>query len=119
MKIEISKFLKNHLVGVFIFGVLTSITASYIFELFPFKPSLNTKVEGYFYIDAFDEYEIKYGLEFKSPPKLQFYETLNNHLYYGGAIKLIEQKNDGFKYKIANGFTSGQQIRWVAIGKEN
>lgn len=103
----------------FIFGVLTSITASYIFELFPFKPSLNTKVEGYFYIDAFDEYEIKYGLEFKSPPKLQFYETLNNHLYYGGAIKLIEQKNDGFKYKIANGFTSGQQIRWVAIGKEN
>lgn len=119
MKLEFSKFIKDHLLGVFLFGILTSITAAYIFELLPFKPSLNTEVEGYFIINTFDEFEVKYGLVFKSPPKLQFYETLNNNLFYGDAIKVIEQSNDGFKYKIINGFTSVQEIRWVATGKEN
>ncbi len=117
---RLSQFFKKHLVGVFIVGVLASLTSAYIFDFIP-KTLTNSQktIEGVIVLNNFEVYEVKYGLEFKTPPQLQFYQMLNGRnggIFQGESIKLLEQLNDGFKYEVVNGITSGENIRWVAKG---
>jgi hypothetical protein len=114
---KVAFFFKNHLLGIFIFGVLTSISAALIYEYVPDGTFGNEDViNGTIVLTDFDEYEVKYGVIFKSPPKLEFYEHNSEIIYQWGSIKVIQQDVDGFKYRVINGFSSNQKVKWLATG---
>jgi len=113
--IKVSKFLKDHILGVFLISVMAGLLSTWLFQAFPFSSNEKEVVKGEIVLTHFGEHTEKYGVRFDSPPKLQFLNEYGS-TYSGGAIDVLEHGNDGFVYKLARGFFVGEKLTWVATG---
>ena len=118
---RVSIFLKNHLIGICLTSILCGVAATF---LHTWLTADDTKVErgiysrdGLISLTEFGEFQVNYGVEFKSPPKVEFYDY-----YYQfetphtlGFVKLGSQSTTGFSYKVEDSF-GHTTLKWVATG---
>ncbi|EGR1393894.1 hypothetical protein R5M54_004683 [Vibrio alginolyticus] len=116
MSNRITKFIKEHFVGMTLFAVITGVIASLLVNFIPLPNFLSNEhtVQGYLVVTESGEFEVNYGYRFESKPKLEFLNEYEQPLW--GTIKVIEQSEIGFKYTTAQGYRVGAEIQWIATG---
>lgn len=123
--------LKNHpfLSAVIFIGVIVIGIGHFVGAIEPilslFSPSNHTREQqglsnilvqrGTQTITHIGECEVFYAKKYESPPNL----TLGDDVDNPESIVVLEQRADGFKFKVKGAVTSGIQITWEAKGRRS
>ncbi|MBM4819348.1 hypothetical protein HYO56_22760 [Vibrio parahaemolyticus] len=114
-------FLKNHILGICITSILCGVAATYLHawltsDVLQEEQGIYSR-EGIISLTEFGEFQVNYGVEFKSPPKVEFfdydYQFETPHTI--GFVKLGSQSTTGFSY-IVEGSFGHTTLKWVATG---